>query len=94
MIELYRHADCAECAEFEEKLKELVVAHRVIMVKADQPPEQLPVGTSLPALKENGKIMTEPAAITAYLKELEKFVTDWRRFQGDACYIGDEGEVC
>lgn len=94
MIELYRAIDCSTCTEIEEALKEMVVAHKVITVEAGQEYESLPVETPLPALKDNGRIITGQAAIAAYLKELERFVADWRRFQGDACYIDDEGEVC
>jgi hypothetical protein len=47
----------------------------------------------LPAIRDNGQMINGPAAISAYLKDLEKFVADWRRFQSDSCYI-DDGEVC
>jgi len=94
MIELYRSIDCSTCAEIEAALKEMVVAHKVITVEAEEEYEALPTDTPLPALKDNGKIITGQRAIAAYLKELEQFVADWRRFQSDACYIDDEGEVC
>lgn len=94
MIELYRSIDCSACADIETALKEMVVAHKVITVKAEEEYEALPADTPLPALKDNGRIITGQTAIAAYLKDLEQFVSDWRRFQGDACYIDDEGEVC
>ena len=94
MIELYRSIDCLACTEIEAALKEMVVAHKVIAVEAGQKNEALPVDTPLPALKDKNRIISGQTAITAYLKELEKFVSDWRRFQGDACYVDDEGEIC
>ena len=36
MIELYRSIDCSTCADIEAALKEMVVAHKVIVVEAGQ----------------------------------------------------------
>lgn len=94
MIEFYRPADCAPCEEIEAALKEMVLAHKVIVVEPGQHPKALDPDTSLPALKDNGRVISGQAAIRTHLEELEKVVADWRRFQGDACYIDDEGEVC
>ncbi len=89
MIELIRHADCPACEAVEAALQELVIAHRVVIVPAGQTDDDLP----LPALRDNDRLITGPE-VAAYLRELEKFVADWRKFQGDACYIDDDGEVC
>ena len=94
MIELYRPSDCAACAEIEEALKDLVIAHKIIKVTPGQPLDALTPDTPLPAIKENGRIISGQAELTAYLSELEKFVADWQRFQADACYIDDDGETC
>jgi hypothetical protein len=94
MIEFYRPADCENCEIIEEALTEMVIAHKVIVVEPGQPPKGLPAGTPLPALVDNGQIFTGSAELAAHLKELEKVVADWPRFQSDACYIDDDGEVC
>jgi hypothetical protein len=94
MIELYRPPDCPECADIEAALKEMVVAHKVTMVRTNERPEALPADVALPALKDNGQVISGQAAIVTHLRALEKFVADWRRFQGDACYIDDQGETC
>ena len=94
MIEFFRPADCDNCETIEEALKELVIAHKVTVAEPGQQPERLPVGTPLPALIDNGQVFSGQAALAAHLKELEKIVADWRRFQSDACYLDDEGEVC
>jgi hypothetical protein len=94
MIELYRPDDCLTCADIELALKEMVIAHKVITVAANQQPEGLPPKTPLPALKDNGQIIAGQAAISARLRELEEFVTAWQRFQSDACYIDDQGKAC
>ena len=92
MIELYRTAHCPACDEVEAALVELVVAHKVIVVEAGQ--TDLPPNTPLPAIKEKARLISEPEALSAYLKELTRFVTDWRRFQGDFCYVDEHGESC
>lgn len=94
MIELYRPADCSACADLETALRELVIAHRVIVVEANQTPAELGPDIPLPALKENGQIVYGPEAIAAYMRDLERFVVNWRRFQSDSCYIDDEGQTC
>jgi hypothetical protein len=94
MIELYRPHECPACVDIEAALKEMVVAHKVVTVAADQKAEGLPPGTPLPALKDNGQIITGRAAIAAHLKELETFVAAWQRFQSDSCYIDENGKAC
>ncbi|MCL4297767.1 MAG: hypothetical protein KJ077_18645 [Anaerolineae bacterium] len=94
MIKLYRPCDCPACADIEATLQELVVAHRVITVEEDKLQNDLDPEVALPAINDNGQIISGLAAISAYLKELEKFVADWQRFQSDSCYIDDNGQPC
>lgn len=94
MIELYRPADCPACADIEAALRELVVAHRIIVVEPAQISAEFGRGISLPALKENGQIVCDAEAIAAYMRELERFVVNWRRFQSDSCYLDDDGQTC
>ncbi|MFN8453776.1 MAG: hypothetical protein U0401_03745 [Anaerolineae bacterium] len=94
MIELYRPVDCPACADIETALREMVVAHRIIMVEANQTPVEFGPNIPLPALKENGQLVYGAEAIAAYMRELERFVVNWRRFQSDSCYIDDDGQMC
>jgi glutaredoxin len=94
MIKLYRPSDCPGCADIEAALQELVVAHQVVTVEEDELRGDLSPEVALPAIEDSGHIISGPAAISAYLKELEKFVADWRRFQSDSCYLDDDGQTC
>ena len=94
MIELYRPDHCPGCADIEAVLKELVVAHKVVVLEPDQIENHLGSTPALPVLKDNGKLISGERAIAIYLKELERFVANWRRFQGDACYLDEQGEIC
>lgn len=89
MIELYRPPECPACAEIEAALKEMVIAHKVIVVEPDGPATKAAPTVPLPALKENDRVISGQAAITAYLKALEAFVAGWQRFQSDACYCDE-----
>jgi hypothetical protein len=86
MIEFYRPPDCVECDGIEATLKEMVIAYETVVV---QPGQTVPM-TDLPAFKENERIISGPASIKAYLKELENFMADWQLFQSDSCYIRDK----
>lgn len=90
MIELYRPIDCPACAEIEAALEELVLARKIITVEPNQQPNGLPVGTALPAIKDEGQIISDPAAIKEYLKELERIAHEWRKYQSDSCYIHED----
>lgn len=92
MIELIRKPDSAEGAAVEEKLRELVVAHRVTMVEPGQPSPLN--GTPLPAIVDEGRVVSGQDDLEAYLAELGAEMEEWRRFQMDACYIDDKGEIC
>jgi glutaredoxin len=94
VIKFYRPRDCPDCADIEAILQELVVAHQVIMVEEDKFRGDLSPEVALPAIEDDGQIISEPAAISAYLKELEKFVADWRQFQSDSCYVAGDGQIC
>jgi hypothetical protein len=94
MIEFYRPVDCPACADIEAVLKELVVAHKVVVVEEGQAAAELKPDVLLPAIKDNGQVVSGPTAIATYLRELEKFVAGWQRFQSDSCYIDDDGAPC
>jgi glutathione S-transferase len=94
MIKLYRPSQCPGCADIEAALQEMVVAHQVVVVKAGQTPNELNPAVPLPAIQDNGQIISGPGAISRYLQELQKFVADWQRFQSDSCYLDDEGQSC
>jgi len=72
----------------------MVVAHRVIDV-ADG--KNLPKGIretdQFPVLKDNGKMVQGEKEILRYLEEYKKLKDEWDKFQSDACYCDDEGNI-
>ena len=95
MIELYRPIECPTCEKIEYELKDMVLAHKVITVSGETFPVELPPNTHLPALKDNGDIITGQAEIEERLKQLRKIAFEWRKYQYDSCYIhDDDGGFC
>ena len=87
MIELQRTADSPVADDIEDRLRELVVAHKVVVVDAEEPAADLPV-------IRDGKLTACGADIPAFLDLLTRDMAEWSRFQSDACYIEDDGTVC
>ena len=42
----------------------------------------------------DGQTRIEEADLSAYLDDLRQFVSDWHKYQVDACYIEDDGSIC
>lgn len=94
MITLYRQPVDAWADEIQEALDEMVIAYETTTVDSDSNgtlPEDV---SALPALRDDGEIITGEEAIRERLDTLEALMTDWDRFQSDACYIDEEGSVC
>jgi hypothetical protein len=92
VIRLYRTKASGEGEQVESALKELVVAHQVVTLAPGDPSPLN--GTSLPAIVDGERVVSGRAALDAYLAELGEVTARWRRFQADACYLDDEGNVC
>jgi hypothetical protein len=92
VIQLIRTEKSVEGEQVQEALKELVVAHQVVTLA---PGVSSPLnGTPLPAIVDGDRVISGQAALDAYLAELGEVTARWRRFQADACYLDDEGNVC
>lgn len=94
MITLYRHPEDAWADEIQDLLDDMVIAYETETV----PPEAnqgLPEGVSaLPALRDDDEVLTDKTAIRERLDALEQLMADWDRFQSDACYLDEDGNVC
>jgi len=92
MLTLYRTPDCPGCRALQAALEAENLAHRVVLVDDDREAE-LPAGTHPPVLVDEGTVYQGREAIDAHLHELAAFKAEWDKFQTDACYCDDEGEV-
>ena len=93
MITLYCRPGSVECRRLREALEELVIDHRVIWLESAEEVDDLPAKTELPAMIDDARLFVGTEQIQAHLEELESFAAQWRKFQSDACYCDDEGNV-
>jgi hypothetical protein len=73
--------------EVEATLRDLVLAHRVVVGSDAMAP------VPLPAVRE-GDRWVGPSDMPAYVDDLRRLARDWRRFQSDACYVDEDGATC
>ena len=92
MITLYRLSDDPWADEVQEALDEMVIAYETesIPAPADRP-DDVP---DLPALRDDGKVITGEENLREHLDHLRTLMADWDRFQSDACYVDDDGTIC
>ena len=94
MLLFYRSPDCPQCSHIEETLKELTIAHRVVLIQnKGEDGEKLPKGAKLPLLQDEAEVFVGIDDILKRLTELEKFKELWDTFQSDACYCDEDGEM-
>ena len=89
MIMFYRNSDCPSCESLEETLRELCIAHKVVVVD-DKNKNKLPAGTMAPVLVDGRNIIQGNCNIASYLEKLEGFKALWEKFQSDACYYDED----
>jgi hypothetical protein len=92
MVTLYRRRDDPWADEIQEALDEMVIAHEIETIDdGASPPGDVP---ALPALRDEGEIVTGKANLQGHLDELRALMADWNRFQSDACYVEEDGSIC
>ncbi|MCZ2128251.1 MAG: hypothetical protein LC099_10830 [Anaerolineales bacterium] len=90
MIKLYREEKSPAADAIEAEFKELVLGYdRVVVDEARA--KELFAKRTLPVIANNERVVSGEE-IRPYLEELAKLTQEWRLFQGDFCYVGDDGE--
>jgi len=94
MFVLYVTPDCPRCSDIRSALEELAIAHRVVEVPGPPEGRTSPEGVSgPPALVDGDDVFQGSRAILDHLEEIERFKELWYKFQSDACYCDEEGNV-
>jgi hypothetical protein len=94
MIELFRAEHDLEADRIEDALRDLCAAYRVHRCDSADAAATLGEGATLPALREDERVAWGSVAIAAFLDETGRALEGWRKFQTDACYLDDDGNVC
>jgi len=89
MIIFYRNSNCTSCESLEDTLKELCIAHKVVVVDENNK-DKLPAGKRVPVLIDGRKAIQGNRNIAKYLEKLEGFKALWEKFQSDACYCDED----
>ncbi len=87
MIVFYRHKNCRGCEAIEDAIEELAVPYKAVIEPAEK---ELPAGTKLPVVVDEGRVVEGMRAIIAYLEELEGFIKIWYKYQSDVCYCDED----
>jgi hypothetical protein len=94
MIEVFREEESAQGDWIEAELREMVLGYERALTTPEEARTTLGPQHSLPAIKNGERIASGKDDLIVYLKELEGLARQWRAFQGDWCYVDDQGEVC
>ncbi|OHB80447.1 MAG: hypothetical protein A2Z25_08855 [Planctomycetes bacterium RBG_16_55_9] len=94
MIKFYRTRQCSGCAAIQDALEELCMAHETVVLESpnDLPPELADAGCP-PILVDGRDVIQGSKEIIAHLEELEQFKELWYKFQSDACYCNEQGDI-
>lgn len=93
MIKLYREAHSPQADAIEAEFRDMALGYERVVIETKEAATLFGVGISLPVLTNNERVVSG-ADIPAYLRELAKLWRDWQLFQGDYCYVDEDGEVC
>jgi hypothetical protein len=92
MIKLYREEISPQADAIEAEFRDMVLGYdRVVMDEKEA--AQLFDDSTLPVITNNEKVVSGDD-IPAYIKELKQLMREWQMFQGDFCYVDDDGETC
>ena len=90
MIKLYREENSPQADAIEAEFREMVMGYDRVVMEPQQAGEMF-AGRTLPVITNNERVVSGDE-VKPYLKELERLMRDWQRFQSDACYVDEDGE--
>ena len=94
MIEVFREEKNSQGDWIEAELREMVLGYERVVITPEEAQQVLGLQYSLPAIRNGERIACGKEELMVYLKELEGMAHEWRAFQGDWCYVDDQGELC
>lgn len=93
MIKLYRKEKSSQADAIEAEFRDMILGYDRVLIPEKDAKQIFGAQTSLPVITNNERIVSGEE-IPAYIKELQQLMHDWQRFQGDSCYVDDNGENC
>jgi hypothetical protein len=93
MIKLFREAHSPQADAIEAEFRDLVLGYDRVVLNREEASRLFGPEANLPLITDNARTV-HAAQFPAYLKELTQLVRQWQLFQGDYCYVDDDGETC
>jgi hypothetical protein len=93
MIKLYREEHSPMADTIEAEFREMVLGYDRMVVEVDEAAQLFGAEMPLPVITNNERIVSGEQ-IRPYIRELGKLMREWQLFQGDYCYVDDDGETC
>ena len=93
MVKLYREIISPQADVIEAELQDMIFGYDREITDPASAARQFGPEHSLPVITNNEKVVSGQE-LPAYLMELRTLMKDWQAFQGDSCYVNDNGENC
>jgi hypothetical protein len=93
MLKLYRQENSLAADAIEAEFHDLVLGYDRVIMDPAAAHEQFGLEHSLPILTNNERVVSGEA-VPGYIKELTQLMNEWQAFQGDSCYVDEDGRVC
>lgn len=93
MIKLYREEKSERADMIEAEFRDMVLGYDRVILDKEDAARKFGRETTLPVITNNEKTVSGDD-IPVYIRELKQLMRDWQMFQGDYCYVDDEGETC
>lgn len=93
MIKLYRKVKSEQADAIEAEFRDMVLGFDRVIIDEEDAARRFGAETSLPVITNNEKTVSGED-IPAYIRELKQLMREWQMFQGDFCYVDDDGETC
>lgn len=75
----------------EAELKDMTAGYDRKLLSPPEAAQRFGEEVQLPVLQDGPKVASGEPQLMAFLKDYRKFVDEWRLFQGDSCYIREDG---
>jgi hypothetical protein len=93
MVKLFREENSMEADAIEAEFREMVLGYDCSVMDSTEARQIFGAGITLPVITNNERVFSG-AQITTCIKELRQLMHDWQLFQGDYCYVDDQGKTC
>ena len=93
MVKLFCEINSPQADAIEAEFKDMILGYDRVIIDPVEAMQRFGPEHSLPVITNNEKIVSGDE-INSYIQELQELMTEWQAFQGDSCYVNENGKVC